>query len=146
MSAGNIDNSQWLSVTEQTLFLHDGLIRVTDLVELPYDINPSDQADGEVVSFDSKSPSELSDRLRTVCGTHNNTYARLLEYRLNALRGYWNAQQQIAIEEQQERECDHTRGNYCSSKETGFVEGTRASFVFNTFWIATCFATSPITK
>ena len=58
MSGGNIDNSQWLSVTEQTLFLHDGLIRVTDLVELPYDINASDQADGEVVSFDSKSPSE----------------------------------------------------------------------------------------
>ena len=129
MSGGNIDNSQWLSVTEQTLFLHDGLIRVTDLVELPYDINVSDQTDGEVVSFDSKSPAELSDRLRTVCGTHNNTYARLLEYRLNALRGYWNAQQQIAIEEQQERDATTHEETIVLLKKQGlWKEPEQASF------------------
>ncbi len=129
MAGGNIDNSQWLSVTEQTLFLHDGLIRVTDLVELPYDVNASDHSDGEVVSFDSKSPTELSERLRTVCGTHNNTYARLLEYRLNALRGYWHAQQQIAIEEQQERDATTQEETIAILKKQGlWKEAEQASF------------------
>ena len=103
--AGNTqDNSQWLSVTEETLFLHDDLIRVTDLVELPHDVNTVHEVDHEVVTFDSKSPSDLSERLKTVCGTQNNAYARLLEYRLNALRGFWSAQQQMALDEQAERD------------------------------------------
>lgn len=104
MSGSGQDNSQWLPVTEETLFLHDGLIRVTDLVELPLDVNTAHEVDTEVVTFDSKSPAELSDKLHNVCGTQNNAFGRLLEYRLNALRGYWNAQQQIAIDEQTERE------------------------------------------
>ena len=129
MATNSLDNSQWLSVTEQTLFLHDGLIRVTDLVELPYDINSNDQSDSEVVSFDSKSPTELCDRLRTVCGTHNNTYARLLEYRLNALRGYWNAQQQVALEEQQEREATTHEETIALLKKQGLWKETeQASF------------------
>lgn len=32
------DSAQWLSVKEETIFLHDGLIRVTDLAELPSEI------------------------------------------------------------------------------------------------------------
>jgi len=47
---------------------------------------------------------ELAERLRAVCGNQSNAYARLLEYRLNALRGLWGAQRQLAMEEQQERE------------------------------------------
>lgn len=39
-----------------------------------------------------------------MCGNQSNAYARLLEYRLNALRGLWNAQRQLALEEQHERE------------------------------------------
>lgn len=104
MSGTGQDSSQWLSVTEETLFLHDGLIRVTDLVELPHDVNNSHEGEHEVVNFDSKSPVELSDKLMNVCGTQNNAYARLLEYRLNALRGFWEAQHQIAVEEQEERD------------------------------------------
>jgi len=104
MSASSQDNSQWLSVTEETLFLHDGLIHVTDLIELPHDVNTVHEVDHEVVTFDSKSPSELSQRLKTVCGTQNNAYSRLLEYRLNALRGFWNAQRQLSLDEQKEKE------------------------------------------
>ena len=104
MSANSQDNYQWLSVTEATLFLHDGLIHVTDLIVLPHDVNTVHEVDHEVITFDSKSPSELSQRLKTVCGTQNNAYSRLLEYRLNALRGFWNAQRQISLEEQNERE------------------------------------------
>lgn len=42
--------------------------------------------------------------MRSVCGNQSNAYARLLEYRLNALRGLWGAQRQVALEEQQERD------------------------------------------
>ena len=104
MATSGQDSSQWLSVTEETLFLHDGLLRVTDLVELPHDVNRIPEPDHEVVTFDSKSPSELSERLLTVCGTQNNAYARLLEYRMNALRGLWTAQHQLILEDQAERE------------------------------------------
>ncbi|KAM7391556.1 hypothetical protein PAMP_022238 [Pampus punctatissimus] len=83
MGSGAVDSSQWLSVKEETIFLHDGLIRVTDLAELPSEIGVSEQGDTEQES---------------------NAYARLLEYRLNALRGLWGAQRQLALEEQQERE------------------------------------------
>lgn len=103
MSNAFHDCSQWMSVTEETLFLHDGLIRVTDLVELPRDVNNTQGGDNEVVTFDLKSPKELSDRLLAICGTQNNAYARLLEYRLNALRGYWSAQRQfIGVEQDQD--------------------------------------------
>ncbi|XP_041456057.1 probable E3 ubiquitin-protein ligase HECTD4 isoform X4 [Lytechinus variegatus] len=103
------DTTQWLSVNEESLFLHDGLLRVSDLVNLPKHLNnanPQNSSD-EVVSFDTKNPTELSQRLVSVCERHNNIYAysRLLEYRLNALKGLWNAHLQINSNvEQLERE------------------------------------------
>ncbi|XP_048853239.1 probable E3 ubiquitin-protein ligase HECTD4 isoform X2 [Brienomyrus brachyistius] len=106
MGSGAADSSQWLSVKEETIFLHDGLIRVTDLAELPSEIGVSEQGDAEqeILTFETKNPAELAERLRAVCGNQSNAYARLLEYRLNALRGLWGAQRQLALEEQQERE------------------------------------------
>ncbi|KAA8578851.1 hypothetical protein FQN60_005319, partial [Etheostoma spectabile] len=106
MGSGAVDSSQWLSVKEETIFLHDGLIRVTDLAELPSEIGVSEQGDTEqeILTFETKNPVELAERLRAVCGNQSNAYARLLEYRLNALRGLWGAQRQLALEEQQERD------------------------------------------
>ncbi|KAL0187666.1 hypothetical protein M9458_014765, partial [Cirrhinus mrigala] len=52
----------------------------------------------------TKNPVELAERLRAVCGNQSNAYTRLLEYRLNALRGLWGAQRQLALEEQQEHD------------------------------------------
>uniref|UniRef100_A0A6Q2ZID3 HECT domain-containing protein n=1 Tax=Esox lucius TaxID=8010 RepID=A0A6Q2ZID3_ESOLU len=106
MGSGAVDSSQWLSVKEETIFLHDGLIRVTDLAELPSEIGVSEQGDTEqeILTFETKNPAELAERLRAVCGNQSNAYARLLEYRLNALRGLWGAQRQLALEEQQDRE------------------------------------------
>ncbi|XP_030623120.1 LOW QUALITY PROTEIN: probable E3 ubiquitin-protein ligase HECTD4 [Chanos chanos] len=106
MGSGAGDSAQWLSVKEETIFLHDGLIRVTDLAELPSEIGVSEQGDTEqeILSFESKNAAELAERLRAICGNQSNAYARLLEYRLNALRGLWGAQRQLALEEQQERE------------------------------------------
>ena len=129
MSTSGQDNSQWLSVTEETLFLHDGLIRVTDLVELPHDVNSSHEGEHEVVNFDSKSPVELSERLMHVCGTQNNAYSRLLEYRLNALRGYWDAQHQIALEEQTEKDSTTQEETVALLKKHGlWKEPEQASF------------------
>ncbi|XP_028827058.1 probable E3 ubiquitin-protein ligase HECTD4 isoform X2 [Denticeps clupeoides] len=106
MGSGGVDSSQWLSVKEETIFLHDGLIRVTDLAELPSEIGVSEQGDTEqeILTFETKNLVELAERLRAVCGNQSNAYARLLEYRLNALRGLWGAQRQLALEEQQDRE------------------------------------------
>lgn len=106
MGSCAVDSSQWLSVKEETIFLHDGLIRVTDLAELPSEIGVSEQAEceQEILTFETKNPAELSERLRAICGNQSNAYARLLEYRLNALRGLWGAQRQLALEEQQEHE------------------------------------------
>ncbi|XP_033101041.1 probable E3 ubiquitin-protein ligase HECTD4 [Anneissia japonica] len=110
MATSNVnDNSQWLSISEETLFLHNGLLRILDLVELPQasDNHAADAVGlglGEngvglgLVAFDSKDPKELTERLLAVCGTQNNVfaYSRLLDYRLNALKGLWTAQRQLA--------------------------------------------------
>lgn len=104
MAVSASDTSQWLSITEETLFLHDGLLRVTDLVELPQDIENVGGSENEVVSFDSKHPEELSAKLLAVCGTQNNAFNKLLEYRLNALKGLWKTQRHIAKEEQIEKD------------------------------------------
>ncbi|XP_062590799.1 probable E3 ubiquitin-protein ligase HECTD4 isoform X2 [Saccostrea cucullata] len=129
MSGSMQDTCQWLSVTEETLFLHDGLIRVTDLVELPRDVNNSHEADNEVISFDVKNPKELSNRLLAVCGTQNNAYSKLLEYRLNALKGYWNAQRQVVLDEQNEREASSSEETLAILKKQGlYKEPEQASF------------------
>ena len=129
MSNNFQDSCQWLSVTEETLFLHDGLIRVTDLVELPRDVNHSPGSENEVVTFDVKNPKELSDRLLAVCGTHNNAYARLLSYRLNALRGYWAAQRQVVVDDGQDRESTSSEETIAILKRQGLLkEPEQASF------------------
>jgi hypothetical protein len=106
MASVGQDISHWLSITEETLFLHDGLSRVTDLVELPHDASGDNRngEDTELITFDSKDPEELCERLRSICGNQNNAFARLLEYRLNALRGLWNAQLQSTLERQGDRD------------------------------------------
>ena len=104
MATVSQDTSQWLSITEETLFMHDGILRVSDIVELPVNLGTTaDGEDQEVVSFDSKSPQELSERLLAVCGTQNNAYTRLLEYRLSAVKGLWKAQLQVVQEEEVNR-------------------------------------------
>ena len=129
MASQSQENYQWLSVTEETLFLHDGLMRVTDLVELPGDVNNAQDAENEVISFDLKNPSELSDLLLAVCGTHNNSYAKLLEYRLNALRGLWCAQKQLSLDEESEKESNCTEETIALLKKQGlWKEPEQASF------------------
>ncbi|EGW07420.1 putative E3 ubiquitin-protein ligase KIAA0614 [Cricetulus griseus] len=119
------DSAQGLSVKEETIFLHDGLIRVTDLAELPSEILGAPEAadtDLEILTFETKNPTELAERLRSVCGNQSNAYARLLEYRLNALRGLWNAQRQLALEEQHEREGSGDEETLALLKRQGLLQ------------------------
>ncbi|XP_077691411.1 putative E3 ubiquitin-protein ligase HECTD4 isoform X3 [Eretmochelys imbricata] len=124
-AAAAADSAQWLSVKEETIFLHDGLIRVTDLAELPSEIvgvaEPGD-TELEILTFETKNPTELAERLRSVCGNQSNAYARLLEYRLNALRGLWNAQRQLALEEQHERENSGDEETLALLKRQGLLQ------------------------
>lgn len=62
-AAAAADSAQWLSVKEETIFLHDGLIRVTDLAELPSEIlGAPEAADTDLeVSEAVPSPSPPSD-------------------------------------------------------------------------------------
>ncbi|XP_039627266.1 probable E3 ubiquitin-protein ligase HECTD4 [Polypterus senegalus] len=124
MGSAAVDSSQWLSVKEETIFLHDGLIRVTDLAELPSEIGASEPGDAEqeILTFETKNPTELAERLRAICGNQSNAYARLLEYRLNALRGLWNAQRQLALEEQQERENSGDEETLALLKRQGLLQ------------------------
>jgi len=64
-----------------------------------------------------------------VCGTHNNAYSCLLEYRLNALRGYWDAQHQIAQDEQTEKEAASQEETVALLKKHGlWKEPEQAAF------------------
>ena len=73
---GAVDSSQWLSVKEETIFLHDGLIRVTDLAELPSEIGVSEQGDTEQeVSEPPNTPTPLPP-FQTHPRHHNRTSAR----------------------------------------------------------------------
>lgn len=60
--------------------------------------------------------------MRSVCGNQSNAYARLLEYRLNALRGLWNAQRQLALEEQHDRESSGDEEALALLKRQGLLQ------------------------
>lgn len=74
------------------------------------------------MTFETKNPTELAERLRSVCGNQSNAYARLLEYRLNALRGLWNAQRQLALEEQHERDSSGDEETLALLKRQGLLQ------------------------
>ncbi|KAH0502250.1 putative E3 ubiquitin-protein ligase HECTD4 [Microtus ochrogaster] len=76
----------------------------------------------QILTFETKNPTELAERLRSVCGNQSNAYARLLEYRLNALRGLWNAQRQLALEEQHEREGSGDEETLALLKRQGLLQ------------------------
>lgn len=70
MGSGAVDSSQWLSVKEETIFLHDGLIRVTDLAELPSEIGVSEQGDTEQEVGENR-------LVHTQTQTHAHTHAEV---------------------------------------------------------------------
>lgn len=90
------DLFQWLSLTEHDVLLHNGLLRATGLIPVPSGITYQTEEDRELPSFDGKTPEELATILDNHCSELGASFANLMEYRLNALKGLWKARKQLA--------------------------------------------------
>ena len=90
---GGGEYSCWSSVSEETLLLHDDLLKLVDHIPLPSRMEKtlsSAEEDYGLPVLDGKTPSELSDIIARECGVKSTTYTSLVEYRMNALRRYWS--------------------------------------------------------
>lgn len=63
-AAAAADSAQWLSVKEETIFLHDGLIRVTDLAELPSEILGAPEAADTDLEVSEAAPPRTASAVR----------------------------------------------------------------------------------
>ena len=93
------DLFQWLSLTEHDVLLHNGLLRATGLIPVPSGITYQTEEDRELPSFDGKTPEELANILDSQCSEQGASFANLMEYRLNALKGLWKARSQLTSSE-----------------------------------------------
>lgn len=85
------DPWQWLAVNEERLLLHDGLTIMSDSIAVPSGVAEMKEEDSGLPVMDGKSPEELAKIIRKECSTKSTSYASLMEYRMNALRGLWKA-------------------------------------------------------
>ncbi len=90
-AAKTADLFQWIAVSEDRLLLHDGLVCVADLVEVPNGVTELGEDDYELPVLDGKTPTELATIIQKECSTKNTAYASLIEYRRSALKGLWRA-------------------------------------------------------
>ena len=87
---------QWLAVNEERLLLHDGLNRMADHIAVPGGVaDVSSEDDLGLPVLDGKTPEELASIICKECSTKSMTYASLMEYRLNALRGLWQSLKEL---------------------------------------------------
>lgn len=98
------DLFQWLSLTEHDVLLHNGLLRATGLIPVPSGITYQSEEDRELPSFDGKTPDELASILDNQCSEQGASFANLMEYRLNALKGLWKARSQLTSLEASSKE------------------------------------------
>lgn len=85
------DPWQWLAVNEERLLLHDGLTVMSDNIAVPSGVAEMREEDSGLPVLDGKSPEELTAIICKECSTKSTSYASLMEYRLNALKGLWRA-------------------------------------------------------
>ncbi len=85
------DPWQWLAVNEERLLLHDGLTVMSDNIAVPSGVAEMRKDDSGLPVLDGKSPEDLAQIIRKECSAKTTSYASLMEYRLNALRGLWRA-------------------------------------------------------
>ena len=79
----------WLAANEEQLLLHDGLVRLADHIPVPTGVAEVSDDDFGLPVLDGKSTEDLTEIILKECSTRSTTYASLMEYRLNALRGFW---------------------------------------------------------
>ncbi len=85
------DPWQWLAVNEERLLLHDGLVTMSDHIAVPSGVAEVREEDAGLPMLDGKTPDELAAIILKECSTKTTSYASLMEYRLNALKGLWKA-------------------------------------------------------
>lgn len=84
----------WSSVTEQSIFLNDGLKFVVEVLQPP-PVSTEHTTFVDCISeqkFDTSSNAELSKRLLTTCALQYGSYYRFFSYRQRALLGLWRSQ------------------------------------------------------
>uniref|UniRef100_A0A1X7UQ08 HECT domain-containing protein n=1 Tax=Amphimedon queenslandica TaxID=400682 RepID=A0A1X7UQ08_AMPQE len=89
-SASGGDNSNWSSVSEESLLLHEDLLQLVDHIPLPDQLETSQTGFTGLPTLDGKTPAELSLIIQRECGCQTVTFISLLNYRHNALRKIWN--------------------------------------------------------
>ena len=88
------DSHQWDGVTEDSLFLNDGLLRVADLITIPPEICSADSASN--ITWDVETSIELSShqlakQIEKMYCYKSSSYQRFQDYRLCALKGFWKS-------------------------------------------------------
>lgn len=83
---------RWQCVSEESILLHDDLVRLADHIPLPSGVAVrSKEEDYGLPVLDGKTPQELADIIHRECGARLSTFSSLIEYRFNALRSLWAA-------------------------------------------------------
>ena len=93
MAVTTADSDVWSSVTEQSIFLDDGLKFVVEVLQPPP--VSTHTAFVDCISehrFDTSSNAELSKRLLNTCALQHGSYYKFFNYRQRALLGLWHSQ------------------------------------------------------
>ena len=99
-----VELSQWLGITEESILLQDGLLRISDMVEVPPEaLKPCDQETKtqQILSLENRNTEDLCVRIEQFCRSESNTFKNLLQYRLNALKGLWKARHKLQLLERE---------------------------------------------
>lgn len=89
----------WSSVTEQSIFLDNGLRFVVEALQPP-PVSTEPSTFVECISehkFESSSNAELSRRLLNACALQHGSYYKFFNYRQRALLGLWQSQKSKII-------------------------------------------------
>ena len=85
----------WLSVSEESLFITDGIIYLKDLLRPPENSESRAQFDREIqklLALESD-PEQLSDKIGEICRSQSNVCSQLTSYRLSALLSIWGTRE-----------------------------------------------------
>ena len=84
------DSWRWLSVSEESLLLHNDILHLVGHIPLPSGVGGTvTEEEYGLPVLDGKTPGELVGIITRECSVRSTTYTSLMEYRLNALRELW---------------------------------------------------------
>ena len=78
-----VELTQWLGITEESILLQDGLLRISDMVEVPPEaLKPCDQETKtqQILSLENRNTEDLCVRIEQFCRSESNTFKNLLQY------------------------------------------------------------------